>query len=270
MLHSGALTASQAADIHVAASGGSGCVGVPRLLTLGSPGSGGGNIGGGATAVGFAYGLLARDDTAAFLLHYYAMSAHGYTRGTWASPEASDITDRDAPPAPYAAAGVVLAPLYLKWALAFEDVASRCVWLGKAVPYEWLAPGATPLVARRLPTRYGRVDLRMSARRDAPPTTSAMERRDAAESATARGSARLVVDASVTLLEPFVPPEGGLRLRLRVSPSRAGPLRSVLLGGQSWSSFDAAAQTVDFTARDLADGSLRQAMASIVATFGAE
>ena len=35
------------------------------------------------TAYGMAYGLLAADMVERFLLHWFGMSAHTYTRGTW-------------------------------------------------------------------------------------------------------------------------------------------------------------------------------------------
>ena len=53
-------------------------------------------------------------------------------------------------------------PLCLKWMLAFEEPETRTVWLGKAVPRDWLVAGEAPLVAERLTTRYGRVSLRLA------------------------------------------------------------------------------------------------------------
>ena len=104
-----------------------------------------------------AYGLLQHDMVERFLLHYFALSAHGYMRGTLTAPEASDLSDRDAPSAPYTAAGEVGATVYLKWLLCFEEPEARTLWLGKATPREWLAAGGEPLLASGLTTRYGRV-----------------------------------------------------------------------------------------------------------------
>jgi len=36
-----------------------------------------------------AYGLLVYDMVERFLLHYFGMSAHTYTRGSWTTPEAT-------------------------------------------------------------------------------------------------------------------------------------------------------------------------------------
>ena len=73
-----------------------------------------------------------------FLLYYFAVSSHGYTRGTFTTPESSNVADRDEAPVAYASPGVVTAPVYLKWMLAFEEPETRTVWLGKAVPTEFL------------------------------------------------------------------------------------------------------------------------------------
>merc|ERR1712107_531251 len=43
---------------------------------------------------GFGYGLLHHDFIERFLLHFFANSAHSYTRGTWTAPESTNI-DRD-------------------------------------------------------------------------------------------------------------------------------------------------------------------------------
>ena len=108
-------------------------------------------------AAGLAYGLLQADMADEFLLHYFATSAHAYTRGTHTAPESSDVTDRDTPATAYTAAGEVLAPTYLKWMLCFEEPESRKLWLAKATPRGWLAAGEAPLRAANLTTRYGRV-----------------------------------------------------------------------------------------------------------------
>ena len=57
------------------------------------------------TAYGMAYGLLQHDMIERFLLHYFGMSAHTYTRATWTTPEAAH-PDRDVGSTDYVAAGV--------------------------------------------------------------------------------------------------------------------------------------------------------------------
>jgi hypothetical protein len=87
---------------------------------------------------GLAYGLLQADFPDRFLLHYFTSSAHSYTRGSLTTPESSFL-DRSSPSIAYASVGQTIAPIYLKWALIFEDLRSRTLWLGKALPREWLA-----------------------------------------------------------------------------------------------------------------------------------
>ena len=51
-------------------------------------------------------------------------------------PEAAH-PDRDVPSTDYVAAGVMTAPSYLGWALKFEELESRTLWLAKATPRAW-------------------------------------------------------------------------------------------------------------------------------------
>ena len=247
LLYSGALTAQQAADIYLAASGGSSC-GAKRFLTLGSPGVGGATIAT-PTSYGFAHALLQHDEVEKFLLHYFAISAHGYTRGTFTTPESSDLADRDTAPAQYASAGVVAAPIYLKWMLCFEEPQTRTLWLGKAVPRDWLVAGEVPIVAERMTTRYGRVSLSL---------------------AVASGDG-YSVKANVTLPPSFATkgPAGGVRLRIRAPLAHAGKLSQVTVGGKAWSAFDAAEETVDIAAGKLTAELIASGLPEVVATFGA-
>jgi hypothetical protein len=88
---------------------------------------------------GLAYGLLQHDMIERFLLHFFAVSAHGYTRGTWTTPESSNLADRDEPTIPYASTGIHAVPIYLKWMLVFEEPETRTLWLGKATPRDCVA-----------------------------------------------------------------------------------------------------------------------------------
>lgn len=174
-----------------------------------------------------AYGLLQHDMVERFLLHYFALSAHGYTRGTLTAPEASDLSDRDAPSAPYTAAGEVGATVYLKWLLCFEEPEARTLWLGKATPPEWLSEGETVEMAEA-PTAYGRVGLWIHSR---------------VESARTVG-ANLTLPA-VWAADAGRAPRGGIVLRLRVPGARAGAVSGKkdaivsvqLKGGVPWHSF---------------------------------
>ena len=131
LLWSGVLTPAQTAEIYAAASGGSAC-GATRFLTLGSPGLADAPDKASLsspTSYGFGYGLLLADMVEQFLLHYFTMSAHGYTRGTFTTPESANLADRDEPAIAYTASGVVVAPTYLKWLLVFEEPETRTLFL---------------------------------------------------------------------------------------------------------------------------------------------
>lgn len=105
-------------------------------------------------------------------------------------------------------------------------------------------------MANRLTTRYGRVSYTL-----------------AASVATGGG---FIVQANVTLpngLRTGAKPLGGLRLRLRVPIAHAGKLQSATVGGKTWATLDADAETLDFSVQHLGDQQTVEGMRDIVATF---
>ena len=244
MMYAGVLTRQQVDDIY--SFGRNGSSGNYRFVTLGSPGYNHKQTT--YTAYGWAFGLLQHDFVSRYLLHWFAMSAHTFTRGTWTTPEATH-PDRDVASTAYVAAGLLTAPLYLKWALVFEDPESRTIWLAKALPRDWLDAGQT-VVAAHVPTRHGRVSMVL-------------------KSVAASLSSPYQVHANVTLpAKGFVDdkPPGGLRLRLRVPSQYAGRLSAVAVGGIPWAAYNATAETIDFAADKLTPALLGR-MQSIVASF---
>jgi len=181
------------------------------------------------TAYGMAYGLLQHDMVERFLLHFFGMSAHTYTRGTWTTPEAAH-PDRDVGSTDYVAAGVHTAPTYLKWALVFEEPNTKTVWLGKAVPRDWLAAGVDPVAVHNATTRYGRVSYTLAGAAGAGAT----------EAYTIKASIKLPTSYAVASTAP----PGGVVLRLRAPAQHAGKLVSVTVGGKPWTAFDANLETV--------------------------
>ena len=137
-------------------------------------------------------------------------------------------------------------PLCLKWMLCFEELETRTLWLAKATPRDWLALGEAPLEAQRLSTRHGRISLRLEASR----------------------AAGFVIKANVTLPAKFVPPVGGICLRVRAPPAHVGKLASVSVGGKAWHAFNAAEEAVTFSASSLKDEAARNALQSIEVFFG--
>ncbi len=113
MVYSGALTAQQVDDIYTDLALGNKTAPTAaccRPMTLGCPGYN--NKQTTYTAYGMAYGLLNADMVERFLLHFFGMSAHTYTRGTWTVPEAAH-PDRDVGSTDYVAAGMMTVPTYL-------------------------------------------------------------------------------------------------------------------------------------------------------------
>ena len=245
LLYSGVLTAAQVDDIFNYMGN------VNRSLTLGVPGWG--------TTIstrapfGMAFALLQNDMIERFLLHFYAVSAHAHTRGTWVTPESVDLADRDAGSAPYASTGVHMVPTYLKWMLCFEEPETRTLWLGKAVPRDWLRAGETPIVATGVTTRYGRLSFRLTA------------------TATAGGRSTSAVGYSVhvnvTMPAGDRSPAGGLRVRVRAPLEHAGKMSAVTVGGKPWPRFDAGTETVDFTADELTPALRATGLPRMVAIF---
>ena len=148
----------------------------------------------------------------------------------------------------------MLAPTYLKWMLCFEEPETRTLWLAKATPRGWLAPGEAPLLASNLTTRYGRVSFTI--------TTAA---------AVAEQGAGYAVHASVSLPASFASagtaPAGGIRLRLRAPLEHAGKLSAVTVGGRAWSAFNAAEETIDIAADKITASLITEGLPHIVAIF---
>jgi len=246
LFYSGVLSYEQVDDIYTTLTTSNNSGYGTRPMTLGCAGYNNKQVT--FWAYGIAYGLLQHDMVERFLLHYFAMSAHTYTRGTWTTPEAVH-PDRDQGSTDYVAAGVMTAPTYLKWALLYEEPDSQTVWLAKACPRDWLQPLVDPISVQDATTRYGRVSYQLDA--ELHPQTGVY-----------------TVLANVTLDSQIVnsPPPGGIRLRLRAPVGHAGKLKAVSVGGQNWVAFDAKLETINFAAKAL-NPKLLAGMNTIVATF---
>lgn len=113
-------------------------------------------------AHGEGYGLLQQGMTNEWLMFYYGLLAHAFTRGTWSSFECIDLNRERGEDTPYvAAANLVIAPL-TKWMLVFEDPADNKVWLFKGVPSDWLADGKH-IAVDNAPTRFGEYSVRLDS-----------------------------------------------------------------------------------------------------------
>ncbi len=100
------------------------------------------------------FGLLYYDWIREFLLSYYSVMAHGYSRGTWTSVEGASIdgTARG----PYCTMSQLTIPVLTKWMLVFEDPNEPVLWLAKVTPQPWLENGKK-ISVEGAPTRFGTV-----------------------------------------------------------------------------------------------------------------
>jgi len=207
--YAGLLTAEQTDAIYMQGAGLTTC-NSGRFLSLGVP------SGGTRMFVhipqGFPYGLLVHDMVERFLLYFFTHSAHTNTRGTFTTPESTTL-DRNGYDYAYASPGTGNVPMCMKWMLCFEEPQTRTLWLGKAVPRDWLVAGEAPLVADRLTTRYGRISLSLEV----------------------AAGATYAVKANITLPPSFgtKAPTGGIKLRIRAPLAHAGKLSKVMVGGQA-------------------------------------
>jgi hypothetical protein len=168
----------------------------------------------GFLSYGHGYGLIQHDMIREALLMMYSDMAHQYTRGTWTAPETRNVLI-DRPAAPYCTPAQLVVALMTKWLLVFEDPQSDTVWLGKAVPRDWLEDGKTTRV-EDAPTQWGRIGFSMTSH-------------------VKSGN----VAAEVNLPKGFA---AATKLRFRTPGS--SPLKSVTLNGKAWDNFDADSETV--------------------------
>jgi hypothetical protein len=246
LFYSGLLSKQQVEEIYHTLTTSSNPLYATRPMTLGCAGYNNKQVT--YWQYGTAYGLLQHDFVERFLLHYFAMSAHTYTRGSWSTPEAAH-PDRDVGITDYVAAGVVTSTTYLKWMLVFEEPDNRTLWLAKALPRDWLGPGSQPVVVGNATSRYGRLSFSLHA-----------------DSSAGGGSYQVTVRMELPASFAKGPPPGGLRVRLRAPLQWARKLASVTVGGKPWSSFDRDAETIDFSAQDLKTMPL-SSLGTIVASF---
>jgi hypothetical protein len=111
-------------------------------------------------ALHVARALLEQDEADRYLLLMYAHWAHHSAAGTLASYEQVTIrpadNGREAVIAGQVVPCQVMVPVMLRWGLVYEEREADVLWLCRAVPRRWLAPGQK-LSVRGVPTRFGKV-----------------------------------------------------------------------------------------------------------------
>eukprot|EP01052_Picozoa_sp_SAG31_P049647 SAG31_NODE_10968_length_1077_cov_1.923313_1_plen_203_part_00 len=195
---------------------------------------------------GFPYGLLVHDMVERFLLYFFTHSAHTNTRGTFTTPESTTL-DRNGYDYAYASPGTGNVPMCMKWMLCFEEPQTRTLWLGKALPRDWLVAGEAPVVAEKMTTRYGRISLTMQV---------------------VAGS-EYSVKANVTLPASFATtaPAGGIKLRVRAPLEHAGRLSKVTIGGVAWSAFNASEETIEIPSSKVTAELIKTGLPAVVVVF---
>jgi hypothetical protein len=174
----------------------------------------------GFLSYGHAYGLLQHDFIREYLLTFYSLMAHQYTRGTWTAPETRNLDPKQFA-APYCTPAQLVEPLLTRWMVVFEDPNSNTLWLAKGTPGNWLEDGKNIRVSNA-PTRWGRVDFDLRSR-----------------------LAEHRIDGTITFPSEKAPDI--IKLRLRVP--QGTPIRSVMLAGKDWSDFEPTEETVILSGR---------------------
>jgi len=159
---------------------------------------------------GFGYGVLQHDWVREFLLSYYSIMAHGYSRGTWTSVESAALNMSRY--APYCTPSQLLIPVLTKWMLVFEDPNEPVLWLAKATPQQWLENGKKISISGA-PTRFGMV---------------------AYELRSEMGKGKVYGTISL----PPGPSSPTVNIRIRVPGDRR--MQSILVNGKPWKDFDPA------------------------------
>jgi len=120
-------------------------------------------------ALHVARALLERDEPDRYLMLMYAHWAHHAATGTLGSYEQASIRPGE-DDLKHMIAGQVLpcqamTPIMLRWGLVYEEREADTLWLCRAVPRRWLAPGER-LAVRRVPTRFGKVGFTIKLKQD--------------------------------------------------------------------------------------------------------
>lgn len=111
----------------------------------------------GFISYGYAQALLRLDRIEEYILFLYAHRYHDHSRGSWTAGEVSGITGDGAL---FCIPAQQTIPLLVRWMLVFEDPDKETLYLGRAIPREWIASGKS-IGIQQAPTRWGRVDFHL-------------------------------------------------------------------------------------------------------------
>ena len=176
---------------------GVGCCG-PQLMTF--------------TSHGFAWGLLQKDRVIDFIMMLYSATNHAYTRGFWTAPESTTI-DRKHWSIAYCSPSEGIVPLMLKWMFVFEDPITQTIWIGKAIPREFLENGQSIAISNST-VSYGSVTVTYYSK------------------ITENKTIHVILEPKLKIFPP-----NGIKLRVRC-PERL-PIKEITLNGHSFKDYDA-------------------------------
>lgn len=122
----------------------------------------------GFISYGYALALLRLDRIDEYLLFLYSHRFHDHTPGSWTAGEVSGI---EGGTAIFCIPAQQTIPLLVRWMLVLEDTDEDRLYLGKAIPRDWLA-SAKEIRIDRAPTRWGRVNFQIKADMNARKVTA--------------------------------------------------------------------------------------------------
>jgi hypothetical protein len=173
----------------------------------------------GFLSYGHGFGLIQHDRTREFLLLLYSGMAHQYTRGNWTAPETRPLF-LDDPAAPYCTPAQLVVALLTRWMLVFEDPMSDTIWLGKAMPRDWLEDGKS-ISVESVPTKWGRVGFSIMSR---------------------------LKEGKIVATVYLPSNRFGATMKIRLRTPGNVPLKSVRLDGKPWKDFNAEGETITLPA----------------------
>jgi len=111
----------------------------------------------GFISYGYAQALLRLDRIDEYILFLYAHRYHDHSRGSWTAGEVSGITGDEAL---FCVPAQQTIPLLVRWMLVFEDADEDRLYVGRAIPREWLKTGK-PIAIDDAPTKWGRIHYKL-------------------------------------------------------------------------------------------------------------
>jgi hypothetical protein len=125
----------------------------------------------GFISYGYAQMLLRLDRIEEYLLFLYSHRYHDHTPGSWTAGEVAGITGDSAL---FCVPAQQTIPLLVRWMLVLEDSDEDRLYLGKGLPRDWALSGKEIRIDQA-PTRWGRVNFRMSGDQNARRATATVE-----------------------------------------------------------------------------------------------